>query len=176
MKKVLFVLLLASFAQAAETTSTLETEGRLTTKVSNRLAKKTGITTGFGSPFPSLLGLNVNYNVKDWLRANVGYGEISVSTFDSSAKVTTLGAGADALVPGWNLSPIAGLRVSKVDVSSSGGASVSVQGVEESTTLLYAQAGLDWQAQGGFNIGAGQVVGLSGGEASGSYLNLGWYF
>lgn len=170
MKKVIFVLLLASIAKA-ETTQSLSTS-----MDSNRAGKKIGITTGFGNPFPSILGMNVNYNVTDWARATAGYGEISVSSGDSKASVTTLGAGADAFVPGWSLSPTAGLRISKVDVSNSGGAELEVQGVEKSTTLLYAQAGLDWQSQGGFNIGLGQVVGISGGKAAGSYLNLGWYF
>jgi len=170
MKYVFLVLMMASVAQA-EINKEMRTE-----MPSNRASKKIGITTGFGNPFPSILGINANYHLNDFLKASVGYGEISVSSFESTAKVTTMGAGVDAFVPGWSFSPTAGLHASKVDVSNSGGAELSVQGIEESTTMTYAQAGLDWQSQGGFNIGLGQVVGLSGGKGSGSYLNLGWYF
>jgi hypothetical protein len=170
MKTVLCILLLTSSLANAVGTSSAEKPQ------SNRLANKTGITTGIGNPFPSIFGVNVSYNVLDYLRASIGFGEISVSGIDSSASVKTTGIGADVMVPGWNLSPTAGLHISKVDVSASGGGSLSIQGIEESTTLVYAQGGLDWQAQGGFNLGLGQTVGLSGGDASGSYFNIGWFF
>jgi hypothetical protein len=170
MKKVLFCLLLVSTVAAqAEVSQTMSMAG-----TSNRLSKKVGITTGFGSPFPSLLGLNLNYHVTDYMKATAGYGEISVSSSDETAKVSTIGAGADFFIPGWSLSPTAGVHVSKVDVSKTAGADLSIQGIDESATIAYAQAGLDWQSSGGFNIGLGAVAGS--GKASGSYMNLGWYF
>lgn len=165
---IAMILLMTSFANASV--------NQVRAGMSNRQANKIGITTGFGNPFPSILGMNLNYHVTDYLKASAGYGEISVSSMDEKAKVSTIGGGVDFMVPGWSLSPTAGLHVSKVDVSNSSNIDISVQGIEKSTTLTYAQAGVDWQAEGGFNIGVGGIAGLSGGSASGSYLSLGWFF
>jgi hypothetical protein len=174
MKKIFCVLLITAISMTAkaEVSQTLKMEK----PGSNRQSNKMGITTGFGSPFPSLLGWNFNYHVTDFLKATAGYGQIKVTAMDAEASVTTIGGGVDAYVPGWSFSPTLGLHASKVNVTKSEGAEITVQGVEESANIFYAQAGLDWQAQGGFNIGVGQVLGLSGGKASGSYLNIGWYF
>lgn len=169
MKKILLFLFLSVNVHA-------EVNQSIATDESNRQSNKMGVTTGFGNPFPSILGMSLNYNLTDLLRVSGGYGEVSVSAGDSNAKVTTLGGGVDVLVPGWSFSPMAGVHVSKVDVSGSNGAELSIQGIKKSTTLTYAQLGLDWQSQGGFNFGAGAVAGLSGGSASGSYVNLGWFF
>jgi hypothetical protein len=168
MRTLIVLCLLIASVSKAEVAQTLE--------MSNRTRNKTGVTSGFGNPFPSILGLNLGYHLNDFLKGTVGYGELSVSSGESKASVRTLGAGADVFVPGWSLTPTAGLHISKVDVSNSGGAELSVQGIEESTTMTYAQAGFDWQAQGGFNLGIGAVAGLTGAKASGSYMNLGWFF
>ncbi len=143
---------------------------------SHRMNNKIGVGTGLGNPFPSIFGLNFGYNVIDWLRLEAGFGELSVTSGTSSASVKTYGAGADFMMPGWSFSPLGGLHVSSVDVSKSAGAELSVQGIDKSTTLIYAKAGFDWQSSGGFNFGAGAIAGLSGGSGNGSYLSLGWFY
>lgn len=178
--KLSFLIFSALLTQSVWASVAGVTEGKASPMTnettSHRMNNKIGIGTGFGNPFPSIFGLNFGYNATDWLRIDAGFGELSVTSGASSASVKTYGAGADFLLPGWSFSPLGGLHVSSVDVSKSANADISVQGIDKSTTLIYAKAGIDWQSSGGFNFGAGAIAGLSGGSANGSYLSLGWYY
>lgn len=156
-------------------------DGASTTSL--RMEKPYALTIGIGAPMPSIGGLNFGYNIRDWVRPQIGYGEIEVTTgisFGETSinlerkKATTISAGADFMVPGWNLTPVAGLHVANLSMEGKG--QLEVQGFKKSGTHVYSNIGLDWQAQSGFKIGGGYQVVLSGPSASGSYLNAGWSF
>jgi hypothetical protein len=91
----------------------------------------------------------------------------SISTTEAS--MTTLGVGALATVPKWNLSPVAGLSYSRVFTSGSGTFNVNENNV-------YATVGADWQANSGFNAGVGYNAALTSKGFSNAYFNIGYFF
>ncbi len=145
---------------------------------SNRVNDRFGLHLGLlGDPFPTLVGINVNYNALDWLRATAGYGSITVSVTGGELTASTLGAGVRAMVPNWNFTPVLGMSVATVTVSATGaGVSGDVGGFAVSASHFYATIGFDYQAKIGFNIGAGYNVSLKSGVGGLPYVNLGWYF
>lgn len=149
---------------------------------SNRSGKKIGLYTGvLNEPSPSLLSLNAAYNVTDYMRATVGIGKISVSglSFDGSpapeASATTIGAGAKFMIPGWSLTPTAGVHAATLIYSGTEGM-LSIGGFEKSGSHVYVSAGIDYQGANGFNFGVGINQSLRSGIGSSTYLNLGWFF
>ena len=160
-----------------------ENESTASAGLSNRMNNKLGAFVGIvGDPYPSILGVNVGYNVTDFMRASLGYGSIEVTTGMSvngssvattSTKVTSVGAGLTGFMPGWNLSPTAGLHIT--NVSTEGDGEIEVQGFQGNGTLLYGSLGLDWQAGSGFNLAAGYNVPFGKG-AGGLYASAGWFF
>lgn len=145
--------------------------------MSNRMRNRAGGYVGIlGDPFPTLVGLNLAYNVLDFMRATAGLGQVSATVGDAEATATTIGAGARFFVPGWSFSPVAGVSAAYVNVSQKGGMSITVKNFEESGMHLYGSLGVDFQSEGGFNIGAGYNVSLRSGIGGLPYINLGWYF
>ena len=145
--------------------------------VSNRMKNRAGGYVGLlGDPFPTIIGLNIAYNVLDFMRATAGLGQVSAQFGTAEATATTIGAGARFFVPGWDFSPTAGLSFAYVSVSQTGGMSVSVKNFDESGAHLYGTIGVDWQAATGFNVGAGYNLSFKSGIGGLPSLNLGWYF
>jgi hypothetical protein len=139
---------------------------------SSRTEKKIGAYLSvLGDPSPTLVGVNAAYNVTDYLRANVGFGRVSASIGDLDASLTTIGIGAKAMVPGWSLTPTAGLGLSYAMFSGN----TSVGGLTGNELNPYLSFGFDWQAQSGFNAGVVMNVSLNG-ASSNPCLNLGWFF
>lgn len=170
---IAFVCLSSSASHAkTETDSTMSTEADLST-FSNRQGNKLGVYMSvLGDPFPNLIGMNAAYNLTDYLRANLGYGKVSASIGESEASLTTIGAGAKGMVPGWSLTPVLGLNATYAMFS---GSAITVNNLSKSGLVPYLNVGLDWQAQGGFNVGLGTNVSFSD-AGSGGYLNLGYFF
>lgn len=156
---------------------TKATNAEIDTSASARMKNRAGGYVGIlGDPFPTIIGLNVGYNVFDFMRATAGLGQVSASVGTAEATATTVGAGARFFVPGWNLTPTAGLSMAYVMVSKEGGMSVSVKNFDESGAHIYATLGIDYQASSGFNIGAGYNLSFKSGIGGLPYLNLGWFF
>jgi hypothetical protein len=153
------------FGALAEQTSVSE--------ASNRTKYNIGADLGVGAPSPGLIGLNANYNVFDYLRANLGYSKISVSGFGVESSATTLGMGAQALIPGWSLSPAVGLHYGHIIYSGDG--TLQVGGFKKSGGHIYGSAGIDYQSSTGFNFGLGMIRSFRAGIGSSGYLRLGWY-
>src|SRR5271163_964695 len=64
---------------------------------SNRMSNKLGAYLSIlGDPSPTLLGVNMAYNLTDYLRLNGGAGRVSASIGDTNASLTTIGVGAKA--------------------------------------------------------------------------------
>ena len=148
-----------------------------TVSSSNRMLRRAGVYLGLiGDPFPTIVGVNLAYNAFDFARFTAGIGKISASIGATEASATTLGATSKFFVPGWNLSPVAGLGFSYVSVSQTGGSKITVSNFNDSAAHVYATIGVDWQAASGFNIGAGYNVSFKSGVGGLPYLNLGWYF
>lgn len=145
---------------------------------SNRMEHKFGFHLGLlGDPFPTLLGLNLDYNVVDWARVTAGYGSVSADVTGGKLTATTFGAGVRAMVPNWNVTPVVGLSFASVSVSASGTAVTGdVGGFSASASHLYATFGIDYQAGIGFNVGAGYNLSLKSGVGGLPYINLGWFF
>ncbi len=147
------------------------------TVASNRMRRKAGVYLGvLGDPFPTLIGVNLAYNAFDFARFTAGLGQISASLGNASASATTLGGGARFFVPGWSLSPVAGLSFAYVAVSQSGGTAITVANFTTSQALIYGNIGVDWQAASGFNVGLGYNLSFMSGLGGLPYINLGWYF
>ncbi len=144
--------------------------------MSNRMKNRAGAYLGLiGDPFPTLAGVNVGYNFFDFFRATAGLGQMSTTIGSFSASATTIGAGGRFFVPGWNLSPVAGLSAAFVSISQSGGTSLSVNGFNQSGFHIYGTIGVDWQTASGFNLGVGYNLSFAPGVGGLPYLNLGWY-
>lgn len=115
-----------------------------------RESKKIGLYLGVVSePYPSILSLNIAYNLLDHLRLNAGAGTL---IFGSS-----YGIGAKYLFsPASSFSPILGLSASRtrlIDfISGAFGGRPSPDDIVWSSTLT---GGVDWQAQNGFYLEAG---------------------
>lgn len=145
---------------------------------SNRMQHKFGIHLGLlGDPFPTLLGINADYNLTDWSRVTAGYGSVSADVTGGKLTATTFGAGVRAMVPNWNVTPVVGLSFASVSVSATGTTVTGdVGGFSASASHLYATFGLDYQAGIGFNVGLGYNVSLKSGVGGLPYINLGWFF
>lgn len=187
MNSQIFLALTAIFLLTA--TSTLAaTENASSTsevKISQRSEKKLGAYLGvLGDPAPTAIGMNLAYNLTDFLRVSAGYGEVKSSglAYDSSTgslsmeetgKLQTFGVGARAMMPGWNLSPVVGVSVGYMSLS---GAFTNVQGLTRSGINAYGTIGVDYQARSGFNLALGYNFPLGNSMESNPYVNLGWFF
>lgn len=160
---VLSLLMSISTAVAAEK-STMSVEEMKTSRSVNRIGAYFGVL----DPLPTLVSLNVGYNATDFLRVVAGAGKVSFGT----ASVFTLGGGPRVMVPGWSLSPVAGISAAYVSVSGDAGDN----GFSASTVHIYGTLGLDWQTSGGFNMGVGYNVAFRSGVGGLPYLHLGHYF
>jgi hypothetical protein len=171
---IVALTLLTSSAALATTTSETQVD------LSNRSEKKIGAYLGIlGDPHPSIVGFNVAYNALDFMRVSVGYGQITESSLSftnqglttTESKMTTIGTAVKAFVPGWNLTPTAGLGYSHVSVSNN----LSFAKDYKSNNL-YFNIGGDWQAASGLNAGIGLNVSINGAAPTAPYLNLGYFF
>ncbi len=130
-----------------------------------------------GDPAPSLWGVNLAYNLFDFMRVNASYGQaVSVTLGSFSASMFSVGAGAKFMVPKWNFTPVVGLNWTQATVSVSG--STSIWGLSQSGSLACfgTNIGFDYLASSGFNFGAGVTILFAGISAGLPYLNLGWFF
>lgn len=170
---------LAADAPAADTNTTTAQADVL----SNRMSRKLGFNLGIGDPAPGVGGINVAYNVTDFLRVSAGYGQVSETTsldMDMDGNITTheasasaIGFGARAFVPGWNLTPTVGLHYAHISYSGDG---TSVAGFSDSGSQIFTTLGVDWQAKNGFNASAGLEYSFKDGVGSSAYLTVGWFF
>jgi len=132
------------------TSSLANTEAAASTQsvdLSYRSEKKLGAYLGIlGDPAPTVVGVNVAYNVAEYLRVTAGYGEITRSSgsfdsngslsFEESGKLSTFGLGARAMVPGWNLTPVVGVSVGYMSLS---GTFTEMQGLTKSGINPYGK-------------------------------------
>jgi len=162
--KTMGLILLMTFISSTVFGNTTETE------MSVRSERKIGAYLSLlGEPHPTLLGVNVGYNFLDYLRASLGYGEVSVGMGDVEASMSSLGVLGKASVPGWSFSPTLALGYTRVFTSSNLETNLGENNI-------YTQLGLDWQSKTGFNLGLGVNVSLNGAAPAAPFLNLGWFF
>ena len=177
-----FSLLLLAAVTANSVSHAMPSEGTstATSEVSHRSEKKIGAYLGLlGDPHPSILGFNAAYNVLDYMRASVGFGRVSVSTMTlnnqgalatQDTSMTTIGVGSRFFLPGLSLTPTAGLGYSHVFFSSTGNFASDYK-----ANNIYVNAGFDWQAANGFNMGGGLNVSMNNAAPTAPYLNLGYF-
>jgi hypothetical protein len=147
------------------------------------MEKKLGAGFSIGEPAPTILGVNAGYNVTDFLRAQLGYGSFEVTTGVSmnesgmqttSTKATTIGGGVKGFMPGWSLSPTAGLHYSHTSISGDG--DLEINGLKASGGMVYGSLGVDWQAKNGFNAALGYNLPFSGAASGSFFASAGWFF
>ena len=133
--------------------------------VSGRLAKPFGVYAGFQSS--SVDSINVGLNVADQWRIHAGdYATLS-GGFKS---YNVYEAGAIYLTSAQTLSPFVGAELEGIGLSSANG---KPSGISSS---LAAEAGVDWQALVGFNLGLRAVLPLSDLTNLRLSAYFGWYF
>ena len=153
------------------------------TRTSAKPKRAIGTYVGLGNPFPSILGVNAAYNVTNNIRAEIGYGEVEVTTslsfngaefVSETTKATTYAVGGDYLFTDWAVRPLLGARIGYFDITGDG--EFSVQGVDKSTFLSYLTAGFDYISGGGYYFGAGLNQAFVGASTSNFYANVGYFF
>ena len=177
--KIFLFLVGLSLGQGA-----LAVEGETRAAVKSEDAVKTwGTYVAFGTPYPSLVGINAAFNMDEHMRASIGYGEIEVTsslTFTANGveeqkiKAQTYSAGMDYLFLDTWAHPVLGAHAGYFSVTGNG--EFEIQGIKKSTGLLYGTVGVDHTAANGFNIGTGFNVAVLGGHGLNYYVNLGYFF
>jgi hypothetical protein len=168
MKLVLSTIILASVSCGAMAQETVVEKTE-----SHRTTKKLGSYLAVHDPAPAIVGINLAYNLTDFLRVSAGYGQLSVGVGALEASATTIGAGVTALVPGWSVSPAVGLKFASVIYS--GNLGLDLGGFKESGSHVYGSLGVDWQASGGFNLAAGYNYSFKSGIGGSVYVAAGWF-
>ena len=129
--------------------------------------------------------MNLGVNIRDFLRLSGGYGTFTSSTLfanagiplgEESLRFTSYGGGARLLVPGWSLSPSAGLSYVHVKVASSTSGIVASEFGGGAGGHAHAAVGLDLTLRFGLHAAAGWNHSLKPGIGGMPYLNLGWFF
>lgn len=188
-KKAIFAYMLVLSLTAGSVASAATDNRKAGTSVSeqptsapaetNRMNKRIGAYLGIlGDPHPTVVGVNLAYNVASFMRASLGFGKVSASTISISdsgigteeVSMTTIGASAKFMVPTWNLTPTASLGYSHVSLGD------NTSFVDYKASNLYTGLGIDWQAESGFNLGAGMNLSLNSGAPSAPYINVGVFF
>lgn len=142
------------------------------TESSMRMQKRFGVDTSLvGDPFPTLLGINANYNAWDFLRLKAGAG--LTSNMDDVAG-NTFAVGARFLVPSWDFTPFTGISLAFIQLD--GHFREAAFGFPSGDTLyLYVPVGLEWQTKFGLHVASSVSMALSPWVALPT-LSLGWYF
>jgi hypothetical protein len=131
----------------------------------------------FGDPWQSELSINAAYQAAPWGRVNVGIG----TPFSG----TTYGVGMKFMIPGWNLSPVAGFNLNHYEGNPNdvGGAfsDTSPEGAQsKSLDNLSGNLGLDYVGDTGFHFAVGynkKLIGDAPGEKTAlPYLQIGYFF
>lgn len=176
--------LIAAVAIIAMTTTAIadNESGTLSTQVETP-AHRFGVYASLGNPYPTLLGLNVAYNINRDLRASLGYGEVEATTgisINESGMTTqtvsakTYAAGAEYFFLDSPVRAVAGVRAGYFQVSGQG--EIEIDGFKKSTGYVYSNLGMDWVSRDGYQIGGGYNVAFVGASGAGFYLNSGWFF
>jgi hypothetical protein len=119
-----------------------------------------------GDPSPSLLGINVGFNLADFLQIHGGYGSTALGIING----TTVGAGAKLFIPDWNFSPTVGATYSLFKGDFLGLVAI------DSTACTTVQFGFDWQTGYGLYFGFGGTMAATTGGTATPYIQLGWFF
>lgn len=130
--------------------------------------------SALGDPHPSLVGINLNYNLGSLFRISAGYGVIGQLSQPMSA--TSVGGALKMFVPGWNLSPFLGLGYTHFTLSGELSSILGVTGFNSSGDYPYLTTGIDLQTVGGFNIGFGVNRAFIESPTMTPFGYLGWYF
>lgn len=151
------------------------------TEDSYRMSRRAGMYLAYGDPYPTVIGIGAAYQLTDFLKAQVGFGKLSVASGISisgagvtvtEASATTFGMGLKGMVPGWNFTPTVGLHFAHLSYSGTG---IEVGGFKESGSHIYTSFGFDWQTQSGFNLTGGYQHSFKSGIGGGVFLGAGWF-
>ena len=182
MKGWLFSTLTGVFCLFLAASAVAET-GSVSMKAPENDVRHYGVYVGLGNPYPTLLGINAAYNLDKNIRFSAGYGQIEVtsgisvngsSVSESKTTASTYGVGGEYLFSDWTVRPLIGLHAGYLSVSGDG--DISLNSMKKNSAFVYSNAGFDFMAQSGFEVGAGVQVALAGGSGAGVYVNSGYFF
>jgi hypothetical protein len=147
-------------------------------QASARNTKKIGVSVGIlTEPFVSLMGYNLSYNIKQWVRLSAGYGTSNATGDGYSIDVNTIAIDAKFFLLDWNFAPYLDVGYSKISGTVTGTADLGGFSLTQTGGAIYYGAGLDWQTYFGFNLGfTFKMMSLNGQRASIPGAYLGWYF
>jgi hypothetical protein len=142
-------------------------------QASFRLVDRFGVYGSFvGDPVPSILGVNLAYNLGDIARVHAGVGSLATGISNGMS----YGGGAKFFVPGWSFTPFAGAQYTILRVDSFLGLSVP-GGANSSAGVLSVGGGVDWQTGFGLNLSAGAYLPVTTtGAQVVPQISLGWFF
>ncbi len=182
MKNVLSVLMVL----LAQPINSFAQENVVSAEVEDvREQKKYGVYLGIGTPYPSLLGINVGYNISSDVRVTAGYAELEATTslsYDSSTgwqeekvKASTYDLGAEYyFMKGQNWRPVAGLHMGYVDISGKG--DMTINSFKKDTVHAYVNAGVDYVSRNGYQFAIGFNQGVVENTNGSIYVNAGQFF
>lgn len=152
--------------------------GRPEAEASSRSTKKIGLSVGIlTEPFVSLMGYNLSYNIKQWLRVTAGYGTSKVTGSSFNIDVNTIALDAKFFLLDWNFAPYVDLGYSKISGKVTGTGDLGGLSLSQTGGAIYYGAGIDWQTYFGFNLGFNvKMMTLNGQKATIPGAYLGWYF
>lgn len=181
MKNILF----AAFIVLFQSQTSFANENVVSTRASDpREQHKYGAYLGFGTPYPSLMGLNVGYNMGD-VRLTAGFAELEATTslsydFNSgwtqeTMKASSYDIGAEYyFMPGENWRPVTGVHLGYIDLSGKG--NVSFNGFSKDTLHAYLNLGIDYMSSTGYQFAVGYNQGFIQNGNGGVYVNAGRFF
>ena len=170
MKKTYWIAIIALAVQTLVGTPDAQASARST--------KKFGLSVGIlTEPFLSLMGYNVSYNIKQWVRVTAGYGTSSASGSTYNIDVNTIALDAKLFLLDWNFAPYVDVGYSKISGTVTGTGDLGGLRLSQTGGAIYYGAGIDWQTYFGFNLGFNlKMMSLGGQSASIPGFYAGWYF
>lgn len=182
MKNVLYVLLVF----LAQPINSFAQENVVSAEVEDvREQKKFGVYLGIGTPYPSLLGINVGYNISSDVRVTAGYAELEATTSlsynsatgwqEEKVKASTFDLGAEYyFMKGQSWRPIAGVHMGYVDISGKG--EMNINSFKKDTVHAYVNAGVDYVSRNGYQFAVGYNQGVVENTNGSVYVNAGQFF
>jgi hypothetical protein len=145
---------------------------------SSRSTKKFGLSVGLlTEPFLSLMGYNVSYNIKQWVRVSAGYGSSTASGTGFNIDVNTIALDAKFFLLDWNFAPYLDVGYTKLSGTVTGTGDLGGLSLSQTGGAIYYGFGLDWQTYLGFNLGFNyKLMSLNSQSAAIPGFYAGWYF
>lgn len=141
-----------------------------TTVGSPRARAHTGLILGLNDPVPAVFGASIAYNLFDFARLQAGIGRFNSDYNYGGTTITTksftYAFGARFFLPGWQLTPMAGVSW----------ATIQTEGFPNDDHHTSVSVGVDWQMPMGLDLAAGYNQSFEKAIGGLPFVNVGWFF